>query len=276
VYQCSIGNFFEQFEGFSEHGIFHGILIYCGILTGCNDAFIVDQATRDDLVAADPKSAELLKPILRGRDIARYRANWAGLWLIDTHNGYAGVPPITVDDYPAVKAHLDKFIRRLERRQDKGITPYNLRNCAYHEKFRKKKLFWMHMTPYGRFALAEPDVVCNQKCFMINGMNLEYLCATLNSKLVTWFMRRTAVTTGMGLPQWDKCTVERVPIPQLDHLVMDKIEDIMGSMLSALKDGNIQNIPRIQQVIDSQIFQIYELTESEKSIVSREILISNR
>ena len=125
------------------------ISIYRGILTGYNAAFIVDKSTRDALVATDPKSAELLKPILRGRDIARYRANWAGLWLIDTHNGYAGVPAVRVDDYPAVKGHLNGFFERLKRRQDQGITPYNLRNCAYHEEFRKPKLFWMHMAPHG-------------------------------------------------------------------------------------------------------------------------------
>ena len=117
-------------EGGSRPSGFPVKSIYHGIKTGFNDAFIVDQTTRDALVAEDPRSAELLKPILRGRDIARYQANWAGLWLIDTHNGYAGVPPIDVDNYPAIKAHLDIFIGHLRRRQDKGVTPYNLRNCA--------------------------------------------------------------------------------------------------------------------------------------------------
>ena len=112
--------------------------------------------------------------------------------MIDTHNGYAGVPPINIDEYPAVKAHLDGFFERLRRRADKGITPYNLRNCAYHEEFRKTKLFWMHMAPEGRFALGEPNVTCNQKCFMVTGQDLHYLCAILNSTLVTWFVSRTA------------------------------------------------------------------------------------
>ncbi|MDE0192061.1 MAG: hypothetical protein OXQ90_11950, partial [Gammaproteobacteria bacterium] len=122
-----------------------GKSIYRGILTGYNAAFIVDQATKDALVAADPRSEELLKPVLRGRDIARYRANWAGLWLIDTHNGYGGVPPVDVDDYPPVKAHLDGFYDHLVRRQDQGVTPYNLRNCAYHEHFSGTKLLWRDM-----------------------------------------------------------------------------------------------------------------------------------
>ena len=83
------------------------IRIYRGILTGLNDAFIVDQATRDALVAADPRSAEILKPVLRGRDIARYRANWAGLWLISTLPALG----LEIDDYPAIKRHLLSFGR---------------------------------------------------------------------------------------------------------------------------------------------------------------------
>ena len=68
---------------------------------------------------------------MRGRDIRRYQAQWAGMWLIDTHNGFSNVPAIDVNDYPAIKAHLDSFYDRLAKRYDRGNTPYNLRNCAY-------------------------------------------------------------------------------------------------------------------------------------------------
>lgn len=74
------------------------VTIYRGILTGFNEAFIIDQATKDRLCAEDPKSAEIIKPILRGRDIQRYCPEWAGLWLIKTHNGYKNVARIDVSD----------------------------------------------------------------------------------------------------------------------------------------------------------------------------------
>ena len=109
-----------------------------GVLTGYNEAFIIDDATRNALIAEDPRSDEIIKPVLRGRDIRRWRARWAGKWLIDTHNGYDDVPAINVAKYPAVKQHLDQFLPSLKRRQDQGRTPYNLRNCAYHEDFSKK------------------------------------------------------------------------------------------------------------------------------------------
>ncbi len=99
-----------------------GISIYYGIKTGYNPAFIVDDATRNRLVAEDARSAEILKPILRGRDIRRYRADWAGLWLIATHNGYDDVPAVRIEEYPAVRRHLDRFYPKLEKRYDKGRT----------------------------------------------------------------------------------------------------------------------------------------------------------
>ncbi len=247
------------------------ISIYRGILTGYNDAFIVDQVTRDDLIKADVRSAEILKPILRGRDIARYRANWAGLWLIDTHNGYNDERPIDVDDYPAVKAHLNKFIKRLDHRHDKGVTPYNLRNCAYHGEFEQTKLIWMHMTPYGRFALARPNVICNQKCFMIAGTDLEYLCAILNSKLMTWLICQTAVTTGMGLPQWDKFTVERVPVVKPSRYAMDKLRTVVEHILANVERNNLQEVNNLQRMVDRQVFELYSLTDVECEVVSRTI-----
>ena len=111
-----------------------------GITTGLNDAFIIDNSTKERLIAQDPRSGDIIKPVLRGRDIDRYRAKWAGIWLIDTHNGYDGVPAIEIDDYPAIKTHLDDYFEQLEKRYDKGRTPYNLRNCAYHAEFIKEKL----------------------------------------------------------------------------------------------------------------------------------------
>lgn len=108
-----------------------GYEIYRGITTGLNDAFIIDNQTKDALVAEEPKSTEIIKPVLRGRDIDRYRAKWAGMWLIDTHNGYDEVPAIDIDDYPAIKTFLDGHYEKLANRYDKGRTPYNLRNCTY-------------------------------------------------------------------------------------------------------------------------------------------------
>ena len=114
------------------------IKIYRGVLTGYNDAFIISTEKRDEILANCQtederlRTAELIRPILRGRDIKRYGYEWANLWIINTHNGIKGVKPrIDINEYPAVKTHLDQYWDKISKRADKGDTPYNLRNCAY-------------------------------------------------------------------------------------------------------------------------------------------------
>lgn len=113
------------------------INIYRGILTGYNEAFIIDETKKNELIAADPKSAEIIRPILRGRDIKRYGTEFADLWIINTHNGLRdkGIKALKIEDYPVIKSHLDKYFDQLQKRADKGDTPYNLRNCAYTDYF---------------------------------------------------------------------------------------------------------------------------------------------
>ena len=125
------------------------INIYRGVLTGCNEAFIISTEKRNEILAncksedERKRTEELIRPILRGRDIKRYGYEWADLWLINTHNGVKGrIPRIRIEDYPAVKAHLDQFWDKIKDRADQGDTPYNLRNCAYLEEFFKPKICW--------------------------------------------------------------------------------------------------------------------------------------
>ena len=96
------------------------INIYRGILTGFNEAFIIDEATKNELIKKDQKSEEIIKPILRGRDIRKYEINFAKLYLINSHNN----PPVDIEKYPAIKEHLDSYYPQLEKRGDKGKTPY--------------------------------------------------------------------------------------------------------------------------------------------------------
>ena len=241
----------------------HDSSIYRGILTGYNDAFIVDQQTRDTLITEDPASQEILKPILRGRDIARYRANWADLWLIDTHNGYSDVPPIDVDNYPAVRAHLDKFISQLERRQDQGVTPYNLRNCAYHEDLEREKVIWIELVKEGRFAFDESGTFIEATAFMLTGKETKPLCALLNSSVAQWYIGKNAPTSGMGTPRWKKAYVESIP------LVKSKLElKTLGKLVDEAKLCNDDNkLLQIEENIDSVVFRAYGFTIAEVDVI---------
>ena len=149
------------------------IQIYRGVLTGYNEAFIISTEKRNEILAncqteeERAKTEELIRPILRGRDIKRYGYDWAGLWLINTHNGVKGVKPrIDINEYPAVKEHLDKYWDKISTRADKGDTPYNLRNCAYVEDFSKQQIVWIELSDEPKFALAENITSVNTVFFL--------------------------------------------------------------------------------------------------------------
>ena len=231
--------------------------------TGLNHAFIITNAIRDALIAKDPHSVEIIKPVIRGRDIQRYRAQWAGLWLIDTHNGYGTVSPVNVDKYPAVKDHLNGFYERLALRQDKGRTPYNLRNCAYHDEFSKDKLIWMDLTERGRFAYDEGTMFCTNSAYMVSGSSLKYLCAVLNSDLITWYIKNSALNSGMGTPRWVRFTVERLPIPMLAASEQNPFIQLVDRILFAKRADMEADVTDLEDEVNRNVLKLYALNPKE-------------
>lgn len=243
------------------------VSLYVGVKTGYDRAFVIDGATKESLIAADPKSADIIKPILRGRDIRRYQAEWAGLWLIETHNGYGDVPAVNIDDYPAVKTYLDGFYERLAKRQDKGRTPYNLRSCRYHGDFAGEKLFWADMSAVGRFAYSDEETYCNGKGYIMTGESLKYLCAVLNSTLMAWYVQNTAATTGMGLPEWKIVTVERLPVPQISAAEQAPLVALVDRILAAKAAAPGAAPAAWEGELDGLVYGLYGLTAGEVGVV---------
>ena len=178
------------------------VQINYGIKTGCNEAFIITTAKREEILAncktkdERKRTDEIIRPILRGRDIKRYKYDWKGLWLINTHNGVKGkFPRVDIKDYPAIKQWLDKGgeayngkiyhgYKDIEKRADQGDTPYNLRNCAYLEDFSKPKIMFQEMVQEPQFFLDSTDnFMCLDTGRIIVGSNLLWLLDILNSKL---------------------------------------------------------------------------------------------
>ena len=170
------------------------IQINYGIKTGFNDAFIISTEKREEILAncADEaereRTDELIRPILRGRDIKRYGYDWAGLWLINTHNGIKGkLERIHIEDYPAVKAHLDQYLDKISVRADKGETPYNLRNCAYLDDFSKPKIVYQELCRKGTaFSMDDKAMFLGNTGYILTSdalseAELGRLCKLLNS-----------------------------------------------------------------------------------------------
>ena len=140
-----------------------------GIKTGFNDAFWIDENTRNHLISEDAKNAELIKPMIRGEDVTPFCKAFAPLYLLNIHNGQKSrnLPPVDINEYPSLKKYLDTWYEKLSSRGDKGVTPYNLRNCAYLDYFAKPKIMYAEITKFFPFLYDDTGLYCNNKVFFI-------------------------------------------------------------------------------------------------------------
>lgn len=213
------------------------IKINYGIKTGFNDAFIISTEKRNEILdncsseEERTKTAELIRPILRGRDIKRYGYDWANLWLINTHNGIKGVKPrIDINEYPAVKAHLDQYWDKISKRADKGDTPYNLRYCAYLDDFLQPKIVWARLMriskseidSFPRFSKADAGYfVVDSLCFF-TGKDIDKLCTYLNSSLATYYYLKNIAILDNGGMQMRQQYIEEIPCPPIEYIKDDR------------------------------------------------------
>ena len=234
------------------------ISINYGIKTGFNDAFIINGEKRAELIAQDPKSAEIIRPILRGRDIKRYGYDFADLYLINTHNGVKekGIKRIHIEDYPAVKAHLDLYYPQLEKRADQGDTPYNLRNCAYIEDFYKQKIVYPNMTKFMPFFLDNENFLVNQKCFIMTGEKLAYLTAFLNSNIFKICYRDNFPELQGGTRELSKIFFEQIRIPFSKEITEQEILSLIAN--------------RSYKKIENLIYKVCNLSEEEIKFVENQ------
>ncbi|MCR5610623.1 MAG: Eco57I restriction-modification methylase domain-containing protein [Clostridiales bacterium] len=228
-----------------------------GILTGFNEAFIISTEKKDELIASDPKSADIIRPILRGRDIKRYNYTFAGLWLINVHNGVKskGIPPINIDDYPAIKEHLEQYYSILSKRADKGDTPYNLRNCVYLNEFSKQKIVYREISDAMDACLVDPGYMLNNKCYLITGDHLIYVLSYLNSKLFEKIvLPRANVTGGKGEGFLREITLIP-PTPEIEQEIIHLYDQRMNGSLCSDAD------------VDRVFCKLYELSSEETSYI---------
>ena len=243
------------------------IQINYGIKTGCNEAFIISTEKRKEILDncqtedERKRTAELIRPILRGRDIKRYGYVENGLFLINTHNGIRGkLPRIDINDYPAVKAHLDRYWDKISARTDKGDTPYNLRNCAYLEDFSKPKIMYPNMTKYIPFYYDEKGFYQNDKSFMITGNFVAYLTAFLNSSLFKFCFLNNFPELQGGTRELRKIFFDKIPVLQVT-------KEINDSFISKINDIQEKYTTQKAMEIDAMLFELYRLTEEERKTI---------
>ncbi|EDP7156655.1 class I SAM-dependent DNA methyltransferase [Campylobacter jejuni] len=262
----------------------HGLNINYGIKTGLNEAFIITTEKKDEILAnckdedEKERTAKLIRKMLRGRDIKRYRYEWAGLWVINTHNGYKSkngekAEAINIEHYPSLKKHFDEFYPQLEKRSDKGLTPYNLRNCAYIEEFEKEKIVWNPVSGEYLFSYIKEHIFFNNSLFMmtLDVFSLKYILAFMNSNCYKWLitLKTNLIQTG-SYAYGAKDKIERLPIPKINsknEKLANELINLVDEILKVKEQDKNANTQELENKINSLVYKLYNLTDDEIKII---------
>lgn len=274
------------------------IQIYRGILTGCNEAFIIPTEKRDAILNACKTQEErerterLIKPILRGKDIKRYSYEWAHLWVIfiPWHFPNTGSPKSMEKNeqdfsthYPIIYAHLlshkDKLLKRNKDETGKRYEWYCLQRWAanYLQDFEKEKIVYGEIVQELRFYLDNGECglgyfYAEATSFILTGEHLRYLLGMLHSKLITFAFKTFYAGGGLGESgyRYKKAFIERLPIPQItekNQELADKITDGAKQILALKEKDPKANTQRLEKEIDALVYRLYHLTDEEIKII---------
>jgi type I restriction-modification system DNA methylase subunit len=222
--------------------------IYYGIKTGFNEAFIIDERKRDELIAADPASAEIIKPLAVGDDIRRWHIRDRKRWLIVTKIG------VDMGRYPAVFAHLKQYQAQLEKRWDRGEQWWELRACAYYDVFEREKIVYPEIAKEPRFTLDHRGIFPIKTCFSIPGSDL-FLLALLNSGSAWWYLKSPACCSVLGDENrggrltLQEVFVSRLPIPDASDAERSRLADLARKCLDAQGQGCEEWEPEIDEIV---------------------------
>ena len=238
--------------------------IFRGVLTGYNDAFIINREKKEELIKADPKSAEIIRPILRGRDIKRYSHQFADLWLIATFPSLK----LNIDDYPSVKQHLLSFgYDRLNQTGEAGARKKTNNqwfetqdSISYWDDFSKQKIAWGNLNLRASYTLAEGGMFVNAPCPMIVPGN-PYLLAVLNSTLGDYYVRSLGVIRNGGYFEYKPMFIEQLPVPVIDQTKQKPFADLALQILEAKKSKS--KTDKLESQLDQMIFDLYKLSDDE-------------
>ncbi len=262
--------------------------IYRGILTGLNKAFVIDQPTKDRLIAEDPRSAEVIKPFIVGRNIQRFRITWDGSYLIFTKRG------IKCSNYPAIIAYLNQFKDELIPKptnwkggQWNGRKPgpykwYEIQDTvAYHEEFEKPKITWGNLAQKPKFTMDSESYYVNAPSVIVPVEDY-YLLGVLNSSLCYFFIAMTAAGRQGGFFEYKPLYVSKMPIHVVDEnipnevKIKQQIELLVQRELMLNKQGQVTEQDKVQTEralaatdieIDRLVYKLYGLTTEEVTIV---------
>jgi len=271
--------------------------IFRGVLTGLNEAFVIDQETRDRLIAEDPRSAEVIKPFLAGRDIKRYQTPQTEKFLIlfpkgitiksnlpETDPNYidkVSEPPrygfMETDpawnwvrsNYPAIARHLKPYELAAKKRTDQGDFWWELRACDYYEEFEKDKIMIPDISQKAEALMDSSGMYCVNTAYAIPKADI-YLLALINSQLVHFFYSNLTSTIRGGYLRFIRQYLAQIPVIEPTFEIREKIKRLGTQVIEIKKESPLENTSTLETEIDQLIYELYELSEEEIEIVEED------
>ncbi|WQT08902.1 class I SAM-dependent DNA methyltransferase [Helicobacter pylori] len=281
------------------------IQINYGIKTGANEAFIIPTEKRDEILkncddaqkdekgmSERERTIELIKPILRGKDIKKYSYEWAHLWMIFIPWHFPNTDnPKNMEEneqdfsihYPIIYAHLlshkDKLLKRNKDETGKRYEWYCLQRWAanYLQDFEKEKIVYGEIVQEPRFYLDNGECelgvfYAEATSFILTGEHLHYLLGMLHSKLITFAFKTFYAGGGLGESgyRYKKAFIERLPIPKItpqNQELARKIIALVDKILQLKEKDPKANTQKLEKEIDALVYQLYNLTDEEIKII---------
>ncbi|HUV87353.1 MAG TPA: N-6 DNA methylase [bacterium] len=268
-----------------------GAKIYRGVLTGFNNAFIINRGTRDRLIAKDPKSAEIIEPFVFGDDVRRYYINFRERFLIFTRRG------IRIERYPGVKEYLanwrDELTPKKTSKEKLGRKPGNYKwyeiqdTIDYFAEFDKPKIIYGQFQIAPHFALDRTGLTFGSNHYMLLGLSADvllFLLGVLNSKVYFFFMNTIVSSIQGATLVAQKSRIVNFPIPILntsgtlksarhDNMValVEEMLELHKRLARAKSDPDKQRLQRAvattDRKIDNLVYELYGLADEEIRIV---------
>lgn len=263
------------------------VKIYRGVLTGLNEAFIIDSKKREEILANCNDEAErirteaIIKPILRGRDIKRYYYEWAGLWVIIIPTGWTNEnrknkkpDEFIYDQFPALMSYLKQYEEKAKKRDDQGDYWWELRHCAYYPEFEKEKVVYSEIVRQPQFYYDTEKFCVEATSFLMTGEKIKYICGLLNSNPVTYFFKKWYAGGGLGEDgyRYKKTFLEKLIIPPItpsNQSIVQQIEALVDKILFAKKGNSQTNTSEWEREIDRLVYKLYELTDGEIEVIEK-------
>ncbi|MBA2591131.1 MAG: N-6 DNA methylase [Gammaproteobacteria bacterium] len=245
---------------------------YYGIKTGLNEAFVIDRDTRNQLIREDQKSAELIKPFLRGRDVKRWTVHHQELYLIVFPFGFHA----RLKEYPAIRRHLQQFEDRLKKRGQCTSSRGNKEGGQHHwleldnnpkpeylDCFATAKIVMPAIERSQAFAVDSSGHYSNDKTNICVTEEPEMLCGILNSSTLWWSLAQIAATKQNGYYEFKPLYIRQLPIPTASSADKDKLTKLAERAAESATAGDDAAVARTERQIAEIIYRLFDLTADE-------------